>query len=67
MNDYETKLHNQYLEPEDAKSFGTDWKGHEIYEGDECWDVRKSGRRREIFKNRIRKIHGGGMIGNEIT
>lgn len=39
MNDYETKLHNQYLEPEDAKSFGTDWKGHEIYEGDECWDV----------------------------
>lgn len=39
MNDYETKLHNQYLEPEDSKSFGTDWKGNDIYDGDEYFDI----------------------------
>lgn len=39
MNDYETKLHNQYLEPEEEKSFGEDWKGHDIYAGDEYFDV----------------------------
>ena len=33
MNEYETKLHNQYLEPEEEKSFGEDWKGHDIYAG----------------------------------
>lgn len=39
MNDYETKLHNQYLDPEEEKSFGEDWKGHDIYAGDEYFDV----------------------------
>lgn len=39
MNEYETKLHNQYLEPEEEKSFGEDWKGHDIYAGDEYFDV----------------------------
>ena len=27
MNSYEMKLHGQYLEPEDSKSYGTDWNG----------------------------------------
>ena len=39
MNDYETKLHNQYLEPEEEKSFGKDWDGNDIYEGDEYFDI----------------------------
>lgn len=39
MDNYFDKLHSQYLEPEESKSYGLDWKGHEIYEGDECWDV----------------------------
>lgn len=39
MNDYETKLHNQYLEPEEPKSIGLDWNGNEIYYGDEYWDI----------------------------
>lgn len=39
MNDYETKLHNQYLEPEEEKSFGKDWHGNDIYDGDEYFDI----------------------------
>jgi len=33
------QLHNSYLEQEEPKIFGTDWKGHEIYEGDEYFDI----------------------------
>ena len=33
MNSYEMKLHGQYLEPEEEKSFGKDWDGNDIYEG----------------------------------
>lgn len=33
------QLHNSYLEQEEPKIFGTDWKGHEIYEGDEYYDI----------------------------
>lgn len=29
------QLHNSYLEQDEPKTFGVDWKGHEIYEGDE--------------------------------
>lgn len=39
MNEYETKLHGKYLEQDEPKIFGTDWKGHEIYEGDEYFDI----------------------------
>lgn len=39
MNDYEKKLHGQYLEPGEHKSFGEDWKGNDIYDGDEYFDV----------------------------
>jgi len=39
MNDYETKLHNQYLEPEEDEIFGEDWKGNNIYFGDEYLDI----------------------------
>lgn len=39
MNDYETKLHNEYLEPEYPKSYGTDWNGNDIHEGDEYYDI----------------------------
>ena len=63
MNDYETKLHNQYLEPEDAKSFGTDWKGHEIYEGDECWDVDGEYVKVEDAEEFLNSLY----IGHEIT
>lgn len=33
------QLHNSYLEQGEPKIFGTDWKGHEIYVGDEYYDV----------------------------
>lgn len=33
------QLHNSYLEQDEQKIFGTDWKGHEIYEGDEYFDI----------------------------
>ncbi len=39
MNDYETKLHNQYLEPEYDEIFGEDWNGNNIYFGDEYFDI----------------------------
>ena len=39
MNSYEMKLHDQYLEPEDSKSYGTDWNGNDIYDGDEYFDI----------------------------
>lgn len=39
MNDYETKLHNQYLEPEEDEIFGEDWNGNNIYFGDEYFDI----------------------------
>lgn len=39
MNDYETKLHNQYLEPEEYEIFGEDWNGNNIYFGDEYYDI----------------------------
>ena len=31
-------MHNRYLEQDEPKIFGTDWKGNEIYEGDEYYD-----------------------------
>ena len=39
MNDYETKLHNQYLEPEEDEIFGEEWNGNNIYFGDEYFDI----------------------------
>lgn len=33
------QLHNRYLEQDEPKIFETDWKGHEIYEGDEYFDI----------------------------
>ena len=33
------QLHNSYLEQDEPKIFGTDWKGHEIYEGDEYYEI----------------------------
>jgi len=39
MNDYETKLHNQYLEPEEDEIYGEDWNGNNIYFGDEYFDI----------------------------
>lgn len=39
MNDYETKLHNEYLEPEEDEIFGEDWNGNNIYFGDEYFDI----------------------------
>lgn len=33
------QLRNSYLEQDEPKIFGTDWKGHEIYEGDEYFDI----------------------------
>lgn len=39
MNDYETKLHNQYLEPEEDEIFGEDWNGNNIYFGDEYFGI----------------------------
>lgn len=33
------QLHNSYLEQDEPKIYGTDWKGHEIYEGDEYFDI----------------------------
>lgn len=33
------QLHNSYLEQDEPKIFGADWKGHEIYEGDEYYDI----------------------------
>lgn len=39
MNDYEMKLHNQYLEPEENEIFGEDWNGNNIYFGDEYFDI----------------------------
>lgn len=32
-------MHNSYLEQDEPKVFGTDWKGHEIYEGDEFYKI----------------------------
>lgn len=32
------QMHNRYLEEDEPKIFGTDRKGHEIYEGDEYYD-----------------------------
>ena len=31
-------MHNRYLEQDEPKVFATDWKGQEIYEGDEYYD-----------------------------
>ena len=39
MNEYETKLHGQYLEPEEDEIFGEDWNGNNIYFGDEYFDI----------------------------
>ena len=39
MNDYEMKLHGQYLEPEEDEIFGEDWNGNNIYFGDEYFDI----------------------------
>lgn len=39
MNDYEMKLHDQYLEPEEDEIFGEDWNGNNIYYGDEYFDI----------------------------
>lgn len=39
MNDYEMKLHDQYLEPEEDEIFGEDWNGNNIYIGDEYYDI----------------------------
>lgn len=33
------QLHNSYLEQDEPKNLGVDWKGHEIYEGDEYYDI----------------------------
>lgn len=33
------KLHGQYLEPGDSKSYGKDWNGNDIYDGDEYFDI----------------------------
>lgn len=33
------QLHNSYLEQDEPKIFGTDWQGHEIYEGDEYYEI----------------------------
>lgn len=33
------QMHNRYLEEDEPIIFGTDWKGHEIYEGDEYFDI----------------------------
>lgn len=33
------QLHNSYLEQDKPKIFGVDWKGHEIHEGDEYFDI----------------------------
>lgn len=33
------QLHNSYLEQDEPKIFGLDWKGHEIYEGDEFYEI----------------------------
>lgn len=33
------QLHNSYLEQDEPKVFGTDWKGHEIYVGDEFYKI----------------------------
>ena len=33
------QLHNSYLEQDEPKVFGTDWEGHEIYEGDVYYDI----------------------------
>ena len=32
-------MHNSYLEQDEPKVFGTDCKGHEIYEGDEYFEI----------------------------
>lgn len=32
-------MHAHYLEQEEPKVFGEDWQGHEIYEGDEYFDI----------------------------
>lgn len=32
-------MHNSYLEQDEPKVFGTDWKGHEIYEDDEYFEI----------------------------
>lgn len=32
-------MHARYLEQEEAKIFGTDWQGHENYDGDEYFDI----------------------------
>ena len=32
-------MHARYLEQEETKIFGTDWQGHEIYDGDEYFDI----------------------------
>ena len=32
-------MHAHYLEQDEPKIFGTDWQGHEIYEGDEYFDI----------------------------
>lgn len=71
MNSYEMKLHDQYLEPEYPKSYGTDWNGNDIHEGRRVLRHRrrisKSRRRGRIFKFSIFQTNSGGMIGNEIT
>nr|DAS65964.1 MAG TPA: protein of unknown function (DUF2175) [Caudoviricetes sp.]DAT25526.1 MAG TPA: protein of unknown function (DUF2175) [Caudoviricetes sp.] len=33
------QLHNSYLEQDEPKIFGVDWKGSEIYEGDEFYEI----------------------------
>lgn len=32
-------MHNSYLEQDEPKVFGTDWQRHEIYEGNEYFDI----------------------------
>lgn len=33
------QMHSHYLEQDEPKVFGTDWQGHEIYEGDEFYEI----------------------------
>ena len=33
------KMHSHYLEQDEPKVFGTDCQGHEIYEGDEFYEI----------------------------
>lgn len=71
MNSYEMKLHGQYLEPGDSKSYGKDWNGNDIYDGDEYFDIDGELVKVEDAEEYLKTVYvtrtAGGMIGNEIT